>query len=185
MSGHLLPLANNLQKGSQNMAVKGSVPLPGAIVPHLVVRDAAEAVDFYTRAFSAEVLYRSPSPSGVGEHVHVKIWNSLIQVSTEEPAQRTERAEGALLASPDTLSGSTCVFQVGVEDVDSVYQRAVNEGAAPAWPPTDMFWGDRYGWVRDPFGHMWALCTVKEVLTPEEVELRIRSFTTQMKGQNQ
>ncbi len=66
-----------------------------------------------------------------------------------------------------------------------MYQRAVNEGAAPAWPPTDMVCGDRYGWVRDPFGHMWALCTVKEVLTPEEVELRIRSFTTQMKGQNQ
>jgi PhnB protein len=167
------------------MAVKGSVPSPGVIVPHLVVRNAAEAVDFYTRAFSAKVLYRSPSPSGVGEHIHIKIWNSLIQVSTEEPAQRGEKAEGALLASPETLSGSTCVFQVGVQDVDSAYRRAVDEGASPAWPPTDMFWGDRYGWVRDPFGHMWALCTVKEVLTPEEVELRMRSFTAQMKGRNQ
>jgi PhnB protein len=166
------------------MAVKGSMPLPGVIVPHLVVRDAAEAVGFYTRAFSAEVLYRSPSPSGVGEHIHIKIWNSLIQVSTEEPAQRSERAEGALLASPETLAGSTCVFQVGVEDVDSAYQRAVDEGAAPAWPPTDMFWGDRYGWVRDPFGHMWALCTVQEVLTPEEVELRMRSFSALRKGQS-
>jgi len=83
------------------MAVKGSVPTPGVIVPHLVVRDAAEAVDFYTRAFSAEVLYRSPSPSGTGEHIHVKMWDSLVQISTEEPAQRRERAEGALLASPE------------------------------------------------------------------------------------
>jgi len=167
------------------MAVKGSVPPPGVIVPHLVVRDAAEAVEFYTRAFSARVLYRSPSPSGTGEHIHIKIWNSLLQVSTEEPAQRSERPEGALLASPETLSGSTCVFQVGVEDVDAAYRRAVDQGASPAWPPTDMFWGDRYGWVRDPFGHMWALSTVRQVLTPEEVEQRMRSFTTQRKGQDQ
>ncbi len=164
------------------MAVKGSVPTPGVIVPHLVVRDAAEAVAFYTRAFSAEVLYRSPSPSGVGEHIHIKLWNSLVQISTEEPQQRRERVEGALLASPETLAGSTCVFQIGVEDVDSAFRRAVDEGAAPALPPTDMFWGDRYGWVRDPFGHMWALCTVKEVLSEAEVESRLRGFAAQMKG---
>lgn len=167
------------------MAVEGSVPAPGVIVPHLVVRDAKEALDFYMRAFSAEVLYRSPSPSGVGEHIHVKLWNSLVQLSTEEPAQRGERVEGALLASPETLSGSTCVFQIGVEDVDQAYQHAVDEGASPAWPPTDMFWGDRYGWVRDPFGHVWAFATVKEVLTPAEVERRLDGFSAQRKGQNQ
>ena len=167
------------------MAVKGSVPTPGVIIPHLVVRDAAEAVDFYTRAFSAEVLYRSPSPSGVGEHIHLKMWDSLVQVSTEEPAQRGGKAEGALLASPETLSGSTCVFQVGVPDVDTAYKHAVDEGASPAWPPTDMFWGDRYGWVRDPFGQVWALTTVQEVLTPLEVEDRLRGFAARTKGEDQ
>jgi uncharacterized glyoxalase superfamily protein PhnB len=167
------------------MAVKGSVPLPGVIVPHLVVRDAAEAVDFYKRAFGAAILYRSPSPSGVGEHIHLKIWSSLVQVSTEEPAQKRDRIEGALLASPETLAGSTCVFQVGVDNVDEAYKQAVDEGASPAWPPTDMFWGDRYGWVRDPFGHVWALVTVKEVLTPAEIEQRLKGFAAQMKGQNQ
>jgi uncharacterized glyoxalase superfamily protein PhnB len=166
------------------MAVEGSVPLPGVVVPHLVVRDAAEAVDFYIRAFDAAVLYRSPSPSGAGEHIHLKIWSSLIQVSTEEPAQRGERVEGALLASPETLAGSSCVFQIGVENVDEAYERAVNQGASPAWPPADMFWGDRYGWVRDPFGHVWALATVKEVLTPEQIEERLRDFSAQMKGQD-
>lgn len=166
------------------MAVEGSVPTPGVIVPHLVVRDAAEAVGFYVRAFGAEVLYRSPSPSGAGEHIHVKIWNSLVQVSTEEPMQHRERVEGALLASPETLSGCTCVFQIGVPDVDSAFRRAVDYGAAPALPPTDMFWGDRYGWIRDPFGHVWALSTVKEVLTPEQIEDRLRGFATPMKGQN-
>jgi uncharacterized glyoxalase superfamily protein PhnB len=167
------------------MAVEGSVPQPGVIVPHLVVRDAAEAVDFYMRAFAASVLYRSPSPSGAGEHIHLKVWSSLVQVSTEEPAQRRERVEGALLASPETLAGSTCVFQIGVEDVDEAYKRAVDAGAAPALPPTDMFWGDRYGWVRDPFGHVWAFATVKEVLTPREIERRLGGFAAQMRGQNQ
>ncbi len=166
------------------MAVKGSVPTPGVIVPHLVVRDAAEALAFYIQAFSTEILYRSPSPSGAGEHIHVKMWNSLVQLSTEEPAQRHEKAEGVLLASPETLSGSTCVFQIGVPDVDSAFKRAVDHGAVPALPPTDMFWGDRYGWVRDPFGHVWALSTVKEVLTQEEIEHRLRGFAAQMKGQS-
>jgi uncharacterized glyoxalase superfamily protein PhnB len=165
------------------MAVKGSVPKSGVIVPHLVVRDAAEAVSFYVEAFGAEALYRSPSPTGAGEHIHLKIWDSLVQVSTEEAAQRREKMEGALLASPETLLGSTCVFQVGVADVDSAFKQAVNHGADPALPPTDMFWGDRYGWVRDPFGHVWALCKVKEVLTPEQIEGRLQGFTSEMKGQ--
>jgi PhnB protein len=166
------------------MAIRGSVPTSGIIVPHLVVRDAAEAVSFYTKAFAAEVLYRSPSPSGVGEHIHLKIWDSLVQLSTEEPAQRREKMEGALLASPETLSGSTCVFQIGVADVDSAFKRAVDHGAVPALLPTDMFWGDRYGWIRDPFGHIWALSKVNEVLTQEEVEQRLHGFVAQTKGQD-
>jgi uncharacterized glyoxalase superfamily protein PhnB len=106
-----------------------------------------------------------------------------VQVSTEEPAQRGEKVEGALLASPETLSGSTCVFQVGVANVDSAFKRAIDHGAIPALPPTDMFWGDRYGWVRDPFGHVWALSTVNEVLTQEEVAERMQGFADCMKGQ--
>jgi len=125
------------------MAVKGSVPNPGTIVPHLVVRNIQEAVEFYTGAFSAKVLYRSASPSGEGEHAHLRVWSSLIQVSTEEPSYRQRQMAGAFLASPESLGGSTSVFQVGVPDVDEAYQRAVDHGALPALPPTDMFWGDR------------------------------------------
>ena len=164
------------------MAVEGSVPTNGMIVPHLVVRDTVKALAFYESAFAATVLFRSPSPSGVGEHIHIRIWESLVQLSTEEPAQRSERVEGALLASPETLGGSTCVFQIAVPDVDHVYRRAVDHGAIPALPPTDMFWGDRYGWVRDPFGHVWAFATVKEVLTPQQVEDRMRGFAQQMQN---
>jgi uncharacterized glyoxalase superfamily protein PhnB len=144
------------------MAIEGSVPQNGVLVPHLVVRDAAEAVDFYGRAFGAQILFRSPSPSGQGEHIHVKVW------------LRKNKMEAHLLASPESLGGSTCVFQVGVPDVDAAYRKAIDEGAVPAMPPMDMFWGDRYGWVRDPFGHVWTLCTVKEVLTAAEVEARMQ-----------
>jgi PhnB protein len=151
------------------MAVEGSVPSMGIIVPHLVVADAAAAVDFYTRAFDAQVLYRSPSPSGKGEHIHLNIFSSMVQVSTEEPEQRRTKMEGSLLASPETLGGSTCVFQVRVADVDEAYKRAVDHGAVPALPPMDMFWGDRYSWLRDPFGHMWALSTVLKILTAEQI----------------
>ncbi len=164
------------------MAVKGSVPQLGVIVPHLVVRDTAEALAFYERAFGATVLYRSPSPSGAGEHLHLKLWNSLVQVSSEEPAHQQRRVEGALLAAPESLGGSTCVFQVSVPDVDAAYKKAVDEGGSPALPPTTMFWGDRYGWLRDPFGHIWALNQVQEVLFPEEVEQRMRGFVKGMKG---
>jgi PhnB protein len=164
------------------MAVEGSVPEEGIVVPHLVVTDAAVAVEFYTRAFAAKVLFRSPSPSGEGEHIHLKIWSSLVQVSTEEPAHRRSRMEGAFLASPETLRGSTCLFQVRVPDVDAAYGRAVDNGAVPALPPEDMFWGDRYGWLRDPFGHMWAFCTVGEVLTPAQIEGRLRGFAARTKG---
>jgi uncharacterized glyoxalase superfamily protein PhnB len=167
------------------MAVKDSVPHPGVIVPHLVVRDTAEALSFYERAFGATVLYRSPSPTGDGEHLHLKIWDSLIQVSSEEPANQRKRIEGSLLAAPESLGGSTCVFQIAVPDVDVAFKRAVDEGGVPAMPPTNMFWGDRYGWLSDPFGHVWALNQVQEILTPEEVDQRMRGFSAHMKGRTE
>ena len=166
------------------MAVEGSVPTDGIIVPHLVVADAATAVEFYQGAFAAEILYRSPSPSGHCEHLHLKLWSSLVQISTEEPEQRRSRMEGSFLGSPETLGGSTCVFQVGVPDVDSAYRRAIDHGAIPALPPADMFWGDRYGWIRDPFGHIWAFCSVKEVLTPHQIEERLRGLAITVRGQD-
>ncbi len=124
------------------------------------------------------------SPSGNGEHIHLKIWSSLVQVSSEEPAHRQSKMEGHFLASPETLHGSTCVFQIGVPDVDAAYRRAVDNGAVPALPPMDMFWGDRYGWIRDPFGHIWAFCTVKEILTAKQIAERLQQFTTQTTGQS-
>lgn len=161
------------------MAVKGSEPPEGTIVPHLVVPDADQAAKFYETAFAARVLYRSLSPSGAGEHIHLKIFNSLLWIASEELDQPDRSIGSGFLASPLQLGGSTCVFQINVPDVDQTYRQAINAGAAVAMPITDMFWGDRYGWIRDPFGHIWALCTVKEVLSPEEVERRMRKVYSQ------
>ncbi len=155
------------------MAVKGSVPKPGVVVPHLLVRDTATALDFYQRAFSARLLYRARSPSGKGEHLHLKMWDSLVQVSTDEPGSHDPQPH--VLACPERLGGSSCVFQVGVANVDEAYERAVQQGATSTLPPTDMFWGDRYAWVRDPMGHTWALSSAREVLSPAEVQARMNS----------
>lgn len=164
------------------MAVYGSEPPVGVIVPHLVVQDVDEAVQFYRAAFDAEELYRSLSPTSGGQHVHLRILRSLVLVSTEEPAERANRMQVSQLAAPETLGGSTCVFQIRVQDVDHAYERAVRSGATPLMPVTDMFWGDRYGWVRDPFGHVWALSAVQEVLTAAEIGARMSHFADERKA---
>lgn len=158
------------------MAIEGSEPAGGVIVPCLVVADVDEAVRFYEQAFGATELYRSPCAGGVGLHVNMRVWNSIICINREEPRVRAERVEYSMLASPDALGGSTCIFQVRVPDADEAFERAVQAGGAPTMPPTDMFWGDRYSMVQDPFGYVWALVTVREVLTPEEVAGRLNSM---------
>jgi PhnB protein len=156
------------------MAIQGSEPQFGVIVPHLVVADVDEAVRFYQEAFSAVELYRSPSASGVGQHVHLRVYASLVFLSTEEPAERANRVDMSHLAAPETLGGSTCVFQVRVDDVDTIYERSIGAGATPVLSPCDMFWGDRYAWVRDPSGHVWALCAVQHVFSQAEVASRMQ-----------
>lgn len=158
------------------MAIQGSEPSLGVIVPCLVVANVDEAVRFYQKAFDAVELYRSPCAEGIGLHVHLRIWSSLVYLTQEEPKVRAERVEYSMLASPGTLGGSTCIFQVRVPDADEVFERAVRSGAAPSMPPTDMFWGDRYGLVQDPFGIMWAITSVQEVLTPGNVAARLSTM---------
>jgi len=159
------------------MAIQGSEPTPGIIVPCLIVPDVDEAVRFYREAFDAVELYRSPCAGGVGLHVNLRIWDSIVFVNQEEPGVRSSKVEYSALASPATLGGSTCIFQVRVPDPDAVFHRAVRSGAAPNLPPADMFWGDRYSLVQDPFGYTWAITTVNEVLTPDQVAARLKSFT--------
>ncbi len=152
------------------MAIKGARADDGRITPHLMVRGGRKAVDFYTRAFGATVLYESAMPHGDGIHAHLQVGKTMIMITDEQPPS----PKGLMLvAAPESLGGTTTILEMYVDDVDTVYQRAVDAGAKPMMPIGDAFYGDRSGWVADPFGHIWAISTVKEELTPEQVHERM------------
>ena len=100
---------------------------------------------------------------------------------TDEYANSEERLPG--FGSPQSLGGTSVTLQLYVDDVDAAYERTVDAGATPIMPPEDAFWGDRYSMLKDPFGHFWAIVTVKEELTPEEVGDRVRELVA--KGQQE
>ena len=153
------------------MAIKGARVEEGRVTPNLMVRGGRKAIEFYTRAFGATVLYESALPGSGGLHAHLKVGRSMIMITDEHPPS----PDGIMLgiAAPESLGATTTILECYVEDVDSAFQRAVDAGAKPLMLPCDAFFGDRFGWVMDPFGHVWSLATVKEELTPEEVQERM------------
>lgn len=167
---------NNIDLEEQ-MAIKGARAEKNRIAPHLIVRNASEAVAFYKQAFGAVELYRSTLPGGIGVHFHLQVAKSFVMVTDEAPPSEGHSIDDTIkLRSPQSLGGTGTVLELLVDDVDSAYRRAVDAGATPVLPVSDCFWGDRYGWVRDPFGHIWALATVLEELTPEEVQRRMEKM---------
>ena len=153
------------------MAIKGARSEDGRVTAHLLVRGGRQAIEFYTRAFGATVLYQSPLPHSDGIHVHLRVGRSMIMITDETPPSPNGMMLG--IAAPESLGATTTILECYVEDVDSAIQRAVDAGAKPLLPPCEGFYGDRFGWVVDPFGHVWSLATVKEELTPEEVHERM------------
>jgi PhnB protein len=142
-------------------------PIPDgfhAVTPYLTVNDAAHAIDFYKRAFGAQETARMQGPPGKIAHAELKIGDSIVMLADEMP--------GNSCRSPQALGGSTVNLFLYVKDVDSAFKQAVNAGAKVESQPTDMFWGDRYGKLTDPFGHSWSLATHKEDVTPEEMQKR-------------
>jgi uncharacterized glyoxalase superfamily protein PhnB len=162
--------------------IQGARPNNRQIVPYLFVRDGDAAIDYYRRAFGAVELYRSTMPGGLGMFAQLRIADSWIQVAEESPPD--DRCPDHPL-SPETLGGNSVIIEMYVDDVDAAFQRAVDEGGQPTMPPTDMFFGDRYSWVTDPFGHRWALATVKETLTAEQVKQRMEAFMAQISQQQE
>ena len=156
------------------MAIQGGRPNNRQIVPYLFVLNGAEALEFYRKAFGAEVLYQAPMPSGKGIFAQIRVGESVVQVADED------RRKPDLPASPETLGGTSVVLEMYVDDVDASFRRAVEAGASPVMPPMDTFFGDRYGWVKDPYGHTWALATVRETVTPEQIERRIGEYASQV-----
>jgi PhnB protein len=142
------------------------------VTPHLVVRGADRAIDFYKRAFGAEEQFRIAAPDGKSlMHAEIKIGSSIVFLGDESPDMGCR--------SPQSLGGSAGSLNLYVEDVDAAFQRAVAAGAQVKMPVTDMFWGDRYGRVLDPFGHEWGLATHKEDVSPGEIAKRAEAFFKQ------
>ncbi|SBP89796.1 VOC family protein [Thiomonas delicata] len=133
-----------------------------SLTPHLVCRGAAAAIDFYGRAFGAIELFRLPGPNGKLIHACVRIGDSQLFLFDEMPEH------GAL--GPQTLQGTPVTIHLHVQDADASFARAVAAGATVAMPLADMFWGDRYGQLTDPFGHRWSIAThLREVSHDEMV----------------
>ncbi|MGH9367074.1 MAG: VOC family protein [Thermoanaerobaculia bacterium] len=159
------------------MAIRGARTDERRIAAHLIVRNLEKALDFYRRAFGAEVLYRSAIPPAARLlHAQLKVADSYVLLSEENmgmPEEAYSRLEsGVKTRSPETLRGTSVILELYVGDVDAAFRRAVEAGALPKIPVANAFYGDRYGQVVDPFGHVWALAAVLETLTAREVDER-------------
>ncbi len=154
------------------MAVK---PIPEGhhtVTPYLALDDASAAIEFYKQAFGATETMRMDAPGGKIGHAELEIGDSLIMLSDPFPQSTTR--------PPKELGGTTSGVFLYVEDVDSAFKRAIDAGATSSMEPTDMFWGDRFGSLIDPFGHNWSLATHKEDLTGEEIAERGKAAMAQM-----
>lgn len=136
--------------------------------PHLVCDGAAEAIDFYKKAFGAEEMIRLPGPDGKLMHASVKICGSSVML--------VDANKDYGLLSPKALNGSPVTIHLFVADVDAFVARAVEAGAVVAMPVEDMFWGDRYGVIIDPFGHHWSIATHLRDLSPAEIQEGMRNM---------
>ncbi len=146
------------------MAVKAIPDGYPQVIPYLHVDGAAEAIDFYKRAFGARERMVMDGPNGTVAHAELEIGDSVIMLSDPFPHSSVR--------PPKELGGTTASVFLYVEDVDAVVQQAVAAGATITMPVADQFWGDRFGSVLDPFGHQWAVATHVEDVPPEEMAMR-------------
>ena len=156
---------------------KQAKPIPEGYhtaTPYLVVHEAAKAIDFYKRAFGAIVKVRMEGPPGKIAHAELQIGDSMIMLGDEAPRMEAK--------SPQSLGGTTAGIFLYVKDVDAACQQAVDAGAKVTMPVTDMFWGDRYGKLMDPFGHSWSMATHKEDVAPEEMKTRMQTAMKAMQS---
>jgi PhnB protein len=157
------------------MAVK---PIPDGyhtVTPCLVVDDGARALEYYQKAFGAEEVFRMPDPSGRIVHAELKIGNSIVMLCDEYPKMDAR--------GPKSIGGTPVSLYVYVQDVDSVFSRAVGAGGQELRPVTDQFYGDRTGTLKDPFGHVWSLATHKEDVGKEDLGRRAESAMKEMCGE--
>jgi len=147
--------------------MSGVAPIPegySTITPLLVVDGAADAIEFYKKAFGAREILRRPGPDGRLMHAEIRIGDSRIMLVDAFPGRRSK--------APAALGGSPVTIHMYVEDADAMFTSAIAAGAQVTMPIDDMFWGDRYGRLEDPFGHQWSIATRRENLSEEEIVSR-------------
>jgi PhnB protein len=155
------------------MPVKAIPDRFNTVSAYLVVPNAEQALEFYSKALGAETICRMPGPGGQGTmHAEMGIGNSTVMLTDENP-QWQQR-------SPNTLGGTPVTLHVYTTDCDSLFNRAVAAGCAVICPPMDMFWGDRYAKLTDPYGHVWGIATHKEDVPPEEMPARMEKAFAEM-----
>jgi PhnB protein len=142
-----------------------------SLTPQLTCRDASSAIDFYKTVFGATEIVRMPGPGGKVMHAELKIGDSRFMVNDEFPG---------MTKAPEPAAVHSNYLFVYTEDVDSMYNRAVQAGARVDMPLDNMFWGDRYGKFTDPFGHQWGVASHVEDVAPEEMQRRSEEMTKQM-----
>jgi PhnB protein len=155
----------------------GVQPIPEGYehaMPYLAVDDAAAAIEFYKKAFGAEERMRMDAPGGRIGHAELAIGGSLIMLSDPFPQSSTR--------PPKELGGTTGSVFLYVEDVDAFVQQAVDAGATVTMEVADQFWGDRFGTVKDPFGHLWSVATHVEDVPPAEMGERAKAAMAEMAG---
>ena len=142
-----------------------AIEVTPAVLPHLTVDDAVAAIDFYVKAFDGVELTRLPGPDGKRLiHAAVQINGTTVMFADDFPEMN-----GGKPSAPTALGGTPVTIHLVVKDVDTQFQRAVDAGATVVMPVEDQFWGDRYGVLRDPFGHQWSMGQPVREVSPEEM----------------
>ena len=139
-----------------------------SITPYLIIKGAADAIDYYKNVFGATEIMRMAQPDGRIGHAELKIGNSHIMLADEFPEMEHR--------GPLSLGSSPVSILLYVEDVDAIVARAVSAGAKILKPVQDQFYGDRSGFIQDPFGHLWGVATHKEDVSPQEMEERMKKM---------
>jgi PhnB protein len=144
-----------------------------SINTYLVVRNAPKAIEFYKKAFGAEERFRMHGPDGKTiMHADLKLGDSVFMLTEESKEMKAQ--------SPESIGGSPVSMYVYVKDVDATFNKAVSEGAMVLMPVKDQFYGDRSGYLRDPFGHLWSIATHKKDLSPDELRKAGEAFLEEM-----
>jgi PhnB protein len=167
---------DNSSRLSNNQAIR---PIPygeHSVTAYLTVNNASEAIDFYKRAFNAEELFRETIPDGKILHARIKIGDSIVRLSDE--------LSGSTHRAPATLGATTVTLHIYTENVDRLWQQAVQAGAKVVIPLDNQFWGERYGMLLDPFGHQWSMSMAIKMTQEEMAAKRKAVMSMFSKGEH-